>query len=578
MTDIIEIIQPESVVVEVAEAVGPRGPKGNPGPPGERGPAGEPGAKGEPGVGVPTGGTVGEVLVKKSGTDFDAEWAPAGVVSVNGKTGVVTLDASDVGALPDDYTPAWPDVEGKPDVFPPAAHTHPVSDISGLADVAVSGDYGDLDGKPVIPSAPEDIGAQPAGDYVTGTDPRLSDAREPLPHTHPIDDVTGLDQALAGKADMGDVFSGDYDDLTNKPDLFDPSVGSDGDVLTTVSGEWVAAPATGGDGLPPVGTDGDVLTTVNGEWAAAAPTGGGADIPPGTDPGDVLTWDGTEWAGQPPSGGTGAVDSVNGKTGHVTLTASDVGAIASPTINKIVTTTDPEQEAGEGELLVLLPAPRVIAAAWSEQSYGDGDSVMSVTVPVPVQAREGDLILALVGSRALPSINGFGQVATQDGPRTQFATGLSRATVFERTATDIDAGTDVTVTQPDSGRMSIVLLVVRGPNGVAVEDYATDVYAASSTIPGLHPIPDVTATGRGMVAVTFGTCALASSGATVVAVPEKWELITPESAPNEPSHAQNRSWVAIKRLADAETTTGVIEHGPHGGHDGGHITLLLGAS
>ncbi|HLS00920.1 MAG TPA: hypothetical protein VK054_02920, partial [Beutenbergiaceae bacterium] len=249
------------------------------------------------------GGAAGEVLVKKSGTDFDTEWAPAGVVSVNGKTGVVTLDASDVGALPDDYTPAWPDVTGKPDVFPPAAHTHPVSDISGLADVAVSGDYGDLDGKPVIPSAPEDIGAQPAGDYVTGTDSRLSDAREPLPHTHDMGDVTGLADVLAGKADTGDLFSGDYDDLTNKPVLFSPATGDAGDVLTTVDGEWVAAPATGGDGLPPVGTDGDVLTTVDGEWAAAAPTGGGADIPPGADPGDVLTWDGQEWAGAPFEGG-----------------------------------------------------------------------------------------------------------------------------------------------------------------------------------------------------------------------------------------------------------------------------------
>src|SRR5690625_2520685 len=156
---------------------------------------------------------------------------------------------------------------------------------------------------------------------------------------------------------------------------------------------------------------------------------------------------------------------------------------------------------------------------------------------------------------------------------------MARATVFERTATNSDAGTDVTVTQSESGRMSIVLLVVRGPNGVAVGDYATDVYAASGTSPGLHPIPDVTATGRGMVAVTFGACALANSnGPTTVVVPEKWELLTPESTPAALGHARNRAWVAIKRLADAETTTGVIEHGPHGGHDSGHITLLLGAS
>lgn len=64
--------------------------------------------KGEPGgdgVGVPSGGSTGQVLSKKSGTDYDTQWVnppAAGVNSVNGKTGDVTLSASDVGALSDD--------------------------------------------------------------------------------------------------------------------------------------------------------------------------------------------------------------------------------------------------------------------------------------------------------------------------------------------------------------------------------------------------------------------------------------------------------------------------------------------
>lgn len=53
---------------------------------------------------VPTGGSIGQVLTKKSGTDFDAEWeAPSlaqGVQSVNGKSGAdIVLAADDVGAL-----------------------------------------------------------------------------------------------------------------------------------------------------------------------------------------------------------------------------------------------------------------------------------------------------------------------------------------------------------------------------------------------------------------------------------------------------------------------------------------------
>ena len=66
---------------------------------------GEKGEKGDTGEGVPSGGTTGQVLSKKSATDYDTRWVnppAAGVNSINGKTGDVTLWASDVGALPDD--------------------------------------------------------------------------------------------------------------------------------------------------------------------------------------------------------------------------------------------------------------------------------------------------------------------------------------------------------------------------------------------------------------------------------------------------------------------------------------------
>lgn len=51
-----------------------------------------------------SGGVTGETLVKKSDSDYDFEWSDesggsgGAVDSVNGKTGVVELDASDVGA------------------------------------------------------------------------------------------------------------------------------------------------------------------------------------------------------------------------------------------------------------------------------------------------------------------------------------------------------------------------------------------------------------------------------------------------------------------------------------------------
>ena len=60
------------------------------------------GDKGEDGVGVPEGGTTGQVLAKASDDNFDTQWQTPtfGVSSVNGKTGEVTLNASDVEALP----------------------------------------------------------------------------------------------------------------------------------------------------------------------------------------------------------------------------------------------------------------------------------------------------------------------------------------------------------------------------------------------------------------------------------------------------------------------------------------------
>ena len=68
-------------------ATGPQGPKGDTGATGAtgaQGPKGDTGAtgatgaqgpKGDTGAGVPTGGTTGQVLKKKSGTDYDTEWA-----------------------------------------------------------------------------------------------------------------------------------------------------------------------------------------------------------------------------------------------------------------------------------------------------------------------------------------------------------------------------------------------------------------------------------------------------------------------------------------------------------------------
>lgn len=83
------------------------------------------------GPGVAFGGLLGQVLAKLSNADYDTGWIDidsegggGAVASVNGKTGIVVLNAADVNARPNTYVPSWDQVTGKPTVFPPEAHLH----------------------------------------------------------------------------------------------------------------------------------------------------------------------------------------------------------------------------------------------------------------------------------------------------------------------------------------------------------------------------------------------------------------------------------------------------------------------
>lgn len=101
--------------------------------------------RGPAGVGVPEGGTAGQVLAKSTGDDYDTEWVAQSsgggsgdVASVNGQTGAVVLDAADVGARADDWTPdlsgyattsaLTSGLAGKANT----AHTQAISTVTGL--------------------------------------------------------------------------------------------------------------------------------------------------------------------------------------------------------------------------------------------------------------------------------------------------------------------------------------------------------------------------------------------------------------------------------------------------------------
>lgn len=91
-----------------AGATGPQGPEGPPGPAGATGaagPAGADGADGADGVGVPAGGTAGQVLAKASGADHDTGWSdPAPQLPPGGGPGQLLEKASGT-----DYDTQWAD-------------------------------------------------------------------------------------------------------------------------------------------------------------------------------------------------------------------------------------------------------------------------------------------------------------------------------------------------------------------------------------------------------------------------------------------------------------------------------------
>lgn len=81
-----------------AGAQGIQGPAGQNGAEGPTGPEGPAGPQGEPGQGVPSGGTAGQILSKKSATNYDTQWInppETGVTSFRGRTGAVSPASGD---------------------------------------------------------------------------------------------------------------------------------------------------------------------------------------------------------------------------------------------------------------------------------------------------------------------------------------------------------------------------------------------------------------------------------------------------------------------------------------------------
>lgn len=143
----------------------------------------------------------------------------APVDSVNGKTGVVTLDHSDVGA--DEVGSATQALDESKDYTDSA--------LGGLSTVAHSGSYDDLIDKPTIPA--EQVNADwesASGKSEILNKPSLGSAAEANVEDFATDEQGELADTAIQPEDLATIATtGSYNDLDDKPSIPDPQIQSD---------------------------------------------------------------------------------------------------------------------------------------------------------------------------------------------------------------------------------------------------------------------------------------------------------------------------------------------------------------
>jgi hypothetical protein len=148
--------------------------------------------------------------------DFLATQAQAEAGQNNTKWMSPLRTAQAIAALTEDGVSSWNDLTDKPETFPPASHTHPQSDITGLDNALL--------GKAAISHT------HPQSD-ITGLETALL-GKASAAHTHPLSDLT-QSSATAGQVATWDgsawvpqsPSSGvtSYNDLTDVPSTFPPA-------------------------------------------------------------------------------------------------------------------------------------------------------------------------------------------------------------------------------------------------------------------------------------------------------------------------------------------------------------------
>ena len=220
------------------------------------------GPRGTPGQGVPVGGTTGQFLKKKTGTDYDTEWSTsaATVTSINDIGDVVVTTPTNGQVLKyDSGTGMW--VNGTDGGTTSIAWGSVTGTLSAQTDLQSA-----LDGKsgtghthfgvyePVFTKNTafnKDFGTL-VGTVCQGNDARLSDARTPVAHTHVEADITDLDKytqsqvdtLLLGKSDTSHNHSGLYQPSSADLTAIDALAGTSGFLTKTAADTWALDTST----------------------------------------------------------------------------------------------------------------------------------------------------------------------------------------------------------------------------------------------------------------------------------------------------------------------------------------------
>jgi hypothetical protein len=187
---------------------------------------------------LPAGGGTGQILSKVTAADYNVTWVDppvggggdSGITDHGQLTGLsdddhplyALADGTRGAFAPTTHTHTWASVTGKPTEFTPAAHDHIIDDVTGLSDA--------LDGKAAADHAHTwaQISGKPTtfpADAHTHSYSSLTDIPAtfaPSGHSHAQSDITGLATSLSGKSNTGHAHS--WADITSGvPVSFPPS-------------------------------------------------------------------------------------------------------------------------------------------------------------------------------------------------------------------------------------------------------------------------------------------------------------------------------------------------------------------